>query len=100
MIIHIEYYKPAFDIVSKAASELHDQVENWGYKCVFTDNTVYMDQPYGAVDTSRRMYVVNGWFSDFSVKIIRLITAMDWFLRIAGNITTPIMWFIFLKATQ
>lgn len=51
-----------------AAFELHEQVEEWGYGCTFTDNTVYMDQPYGAVDTSRRMYVVDGWFSDFSVK--------------------------------
>lgn len=51
-----------------AAFELHEQVEGWGYGCTFTDNTVYMDQPYGAVDTSRRMYVVDGWFSDFSVK--------------------------------
>lgn len=51
-----------------AAFELHEQVEGWGYGCTFTDNTVYMDQPYGAIDTSRRMYVVDGWFSDFSVK--------------------------------
>lgn len=51
-----------------AAFELHEQVEGWGYHCIFTDNTVYMDQPYGAVDTSRRMYVVDGWYSDFSVK--------------------------------
>ena len=27
-----------------------------------------MNQPYGAEDTSRRMYVVDGWYSDFSVK--------------------------------
>jgi hypothetical protein len=27
-----------------------------------------MDQPYGAADTSRRMYVVDGWYSDFSVR--------------------------------
>lgn len=51
-----------------AAFELHEQVEGWGYHCIFIDNTVYMDQPYGAVDTSRRMYVVDGWYSDFSVK--------------------------------
>lgn len=51
-----------------AAFELHEQVSGWGYRCTFTDNTVYMDQPYGAVDTSRRMYVVDGWFSDFSVR--------------------------------
>ncbi|MGN0585236.1 MAG: glycosyl hydrolase family 8 [Ruminococcus sp.] len=51
-----------------AAFELHEQVDGWGYHCTFTDNTLYMDQPYGAVDTSRRMYVVDGWYSDFSVK--------------------------------
>ncbi len=51
-----------------AVFELHEQVEGWGYHCIFTDNTVYMDQPYGAVDTSRRMYVVDGWYSDFSVR--------------------------------
>lgn len=51
-----------------AAFELHLQVEEWGYHCKFTDNTLYMDQPYGATDTSRRMYVVDGWYSDFSVR--------------------------------
>jgi parallel beta-helix repeat protein len=51
-----------------AAFELHEQVEGWGYHCTFTDNTLYMDQPYGAEDTSRRMYVVDGWYSDFSVR--------------------------------
>lgn len=51
-----------------AAFELHEQVDGWGYHCKFTDNTLYMDQPYGAVNTSRRMYVVDGWYSDFSVK--------------------------------
>ncbi len=51
-----------------AAFELHEQVEGWGYGCTFTDNTVYMDRPYGEENTERRMYVVDGWFSDFSVK--------------------------------
>lgn len=51
-----------------AAFEIHDQVDGWGYHHVFENNTVYMDQPYGAENTSRRMYVVDGWFSDFSVK--------------------------------
>lgn len=27
-----------------------------------------MDREYGEIDTSRRMYVVDGWFSDFTVK--------------------------------
>lgn len=51
-----------------AAFELHNQVEDWGYHCIFTNNTLYMDRPYGEVDTTRRMYVVDGWYSDFSVK--------------------------------
>jgi hypothetical protein len=51
-----------------AAFEVHEQVEGWGYHHTFKNNTVYMDQPYGAENTSRRMYVVDGWFSDFSVK--------------------------------
>ena len=51
-----------------AAFEVHEQVEGWGYHHVFENNTLYMDQPYGAENTSRRMYVVDGWFSDFSVK--------------------------------
>ena len=51
-----------------AAFEVHEQVQGWGYHHVFENNTLYMDQPYGAEDTSRRMYVVDGWFSDFSVK--------------------------------
>ncbi|MBO4876784.1 MAG: right-handed parallel beta-helix repeat-containing protein [Ruminococcus sp.] len=51
-----------------AAFEIHDQVDGWGYHHVFENNTVYMDQPYGAENTSRPMYVVDGWFSDFTVK--------------------------------
>lgn len=51
-----------------AAFEVHEQVEGWGYHHVFENNTLYMDQPYGAEDTSRRIYVVDGWFSDFAVK--------------------------------
>ncbi len=51
-----------------AAFELHDQVDGWGYHAVFENNTVYMDQPYGAENTGRRMYVVDGWYADFSVK--------------------------------
>lgn len=51
-----------------AAFEIHKQVEEWGYHHVFENNTLYMDQPYSSENTSRRMYVVDGWFSDFSVK--------------------------------
>ena len=51
-----------------AAFEIHNQAEGWGYHAVFADNTLYMDQEYGAEQTSRRMYVVDGWFSDFSVR--------------------------------
>ncbi len=63
---NIGYRNENFNIV--AAFELHEQVEGWGYGCTFTNNTVYMDRPYGEVDPNRRMYVVDGWFSDFSVK--------------------------------
>ncbi len=51
-----------------AAFELHEQVSGWGYHARFANNTLYMDRPYGEVDTSRRMYVVDGWYSDFSVQ--------------------------------
>ena len=51
-----------------AAFELHEQVSGWGYHCTFANNTLYMDRPYGEIDTSRRMYVVDGWYSDFKVK--------------------------------
>ena len=51
-----------------AAFEIHEQVQGWGYHQVFENNTLYMDQPYGAENTNRRMYVVDGWFSDFTVK--------------------------------
>ena len=51
-----------------AAFELHEQVSGWGYHAHFANNTLYMDRPYGEVDTSRRMYVVDGWYSDFSVQ--------------------------------
>ena len=51
-----------------AAFEIHDQVDGWGYHSVFENNILYMDREYGEVDTSRRMYVVDGWFSDFTVK--------------------------------
>ena len=67
-----------------AAFEVHEQAEGWGYHHVFENNTLYMDQPYGAENTSRRMYVVDGWFSDFSVKDNRvdygegLVSADSW----------------------
>lgn len=51
-----------------AAFEIHEQVDGWGYRHVFEDNTLFMDQPYGAENTSRPMYVVDGWFSEFSVR--------------------------------
>lgn len=67
-----------------AAFELHDQVDGWGYHCIFSDNTLYMDRMYGEIDTNRRMYVVDGWYSDFSVKNNRvdygegLVAADNW----------------------
>ncbi len=51
-----------------AAFEIHEQVDGWGYDHIFENNTVYMDREYGEIDTSRRMYVVDGWFSNFTVK--------------------------------
>lgn len=51
-----------------AAFEIHEQAEGWGYHSRFENNTLYMDREYGEIDTSRRMYLVDGWFSDFSVK--------------------------------
>ncbi len=50
-----------------AAFEIHEQVEGYGYDCIFRDNTLYMDQEYGVPDPSRRMYVVDGWFANFTV---------------------------------
>ena len=51
-----------------AAFEIHDQADGWGYHAVFENNTLYLDQPYGAEDQSRPIYVVDGWFSDFTVR--------------------------------
>lgn len=51
-----------------AAFEIHEQVQGWGYHQFFEKNTLYMDQPYRAENSNRRMYVVDGWFSDFTVK--------------------------------
>lgn len=51
-----------------AAFEIHDQAEGWGYHNRFENNTLYLDREYSEIDTNRRMYVVDGWFSDFTVK--------------------------------
>ena len=51
-----------------AAFEVHRIVEGWGDGHKFINNAVYMDRPYGEVDTNRRMYVVDGWDMKFSVK--------------------------------
>ncbi len=50
-----------------AAFEMHDEVAGWAKDAVFSNNTLYMDQPYGAEDTTRRMYVVDAWGLTFSV---------------------------------
>ncbi|MBR3269138.1 MAG: right-handed parallel beta-helix repeat-containing protein [Oscillospiraceae bacterium] len=50
-----------------AAFEIHDQADGWSYHHRFENNTLYMDRAYGEEDTSRRMYVVDGWFSDIRV---------------------------------
>lgn len=51
-----------------AAFEIHEQVDGWGYRQVFENNILYMDQPYCAENTGRPMYVVDGWFSEITVK--------------------------------
>jgi hypothetical protein len=51
-----------------AAFEVHRIVEGWGDGHKFINNVVFMDRPYGEVDTNRRMYVVDGWDLKFSVK--------------------------------
>jgi len=51
-----------------AAFEVHRIVEGWGDGHTFINNALYMDRPYGEVDTNRRMYVVDGWDMKFSVK--------------------------------
>lgn len=51
-----------------AAFEIHDQADGWGYHSIFENNILYMDREYDEIDTSRRIYVVDGWFSDFTVK--------------------------------
>ena len=51
-----------------AAFEVHNIVEGWGNGHIFSNNVLYMDRPYGEVDTNRRMYVVDGWDLKFSVK--------------------------------
>ena len=51
-----------------AAFEVHRIVEGWGDGHKFINNVVYLDRPYGEVDTERRMYVVDGWDTEFSVK--------------------------------
>lgn len=76
-----------------SAFEIHKQVEDWGYHHIFENNILYMDQPYGAENTSRRMYVVDGWFSDFSVKDNQvdygngLVSADSWEYYNSENVT-------------
>ena len=51
-----------------AAFEVHDIVQGWGNGHQFVNNVLYMDRPYGEINTNRRMYVVDGWDLKFSVK--------------------------------
>lgn len=51
-----------------ASFEIHEQVKGWGYHNQFENNMLYMDREYGEIDKNRRMYIVDGWFSDFTVK--------------------------------
>ena len=52
----------------EAAFEVHRLAEGWGDGHRFINNVVYMDRPYGEVDTNKKMYVVDGWNMKFSVK--------------------------------
>ena len=52
----------------EAAFEVHRLAEGWGDGHRFMNNVVYMDRPYGEVDTNKKMYVVDGWNMKFSVK--------------------------------
>ncbi len=69
-----------------AAFEMHDEVSGWATNARFENNTLYMDQPYGAEVTSRRMYIVDAWDLSFSVSNnyvdygegLKLITVDDW----------------------
>jgi len=66
----------AINIVSKIykgkeLNKVKSHTINYGH--IFENNVLYMDRPYGEVDTNRRMYVVDGWDLKFSVKIIKLI---------------------------
>lgn len=51
-----------------AGFEIHEQADGWGYHHKFEENRLYMDREYGEIDTGRRIYVVDGWFSDFEVR--------------------------------
>ncbi|MCR5306840.1 MAG: hypothetical protein K6E36_10100, partial [Oscillospiraceae bacterium] len=48
--------------------EIHEQVEGWGYHHVFENNILYLDREYSEKDPGRRIWIVDGWFSDFTVK--------------------------------
>ena len=52
----------------EAAFEVHRLAEGWGDGHRFINNVVYMDRPYGEIDTNKKMYVVDGWNMKFSVK--------------------------------
>ena len=49
-----------------AAFEIHEQADGWGHQNSFCNNTVYMDQPYGVPDPGRKMYMVDGWFTEIT----------------------------------
>ena len=49
-----------------AAFEIHEQAEGWGHQNSFRNNTVYLDRPYGEPDPNRKMYVVDGWFTEIT----------------------------------
>ena len=52
-----------------SAFEVEKLVEESGDGNIFENNVLYMDSPYGEIDTEKRIYVVDGAGAKFSVKL-------------------------------
>ena len=61
-----------------AAFEIHEQAEGWGYHHRFEHNSVNLDREYSEQDPSRPMYVVDGWFSDITVRNNLVWSGDEW----------------------
>ena len=51
-----------------AAFKVEKPVEKSGEGNKFMNNVLYMDRPYREIDTAKRIYIVDGGYSKFSVK--------------------------------